>query len=338
MLELINEERTAAGLAPVVLGLNNAAQLHAESAIENCFGSHWSIDGLKPYMRYSLAGGYQSNGENWFESTGWYQRNGATWSSIDYCLTKSSRGFPPLVTDMEEEIRKSMKWWMESPGHRRNILTPTHKKVNIGLATDGYNFGAVQHFEGDHVEYDSLPTIKGRILSLSGGVKNGARFNFEDDLSVQIFYDPPPRPLTRGQLARTACYDSGRLVAALRHPLTGNSYWIEDSFILTYEPCPNPYNISPNASAPTSFEEGRAFKEAAILENKAQGSVSFIVPWITASEWHVSANAFSVTADIGSVPDGVYTIVVWAPISGEREIVSQYSIFHGVTPPGTYTP
>ena len=41
-----------------------AAQLHAESLPESCFSSHWGIDGLKPYMRYSLAGGYQRNGEN----------------------------------------------------------------------------------------------------------------------------------------------------------------------------------------------------------------------------------------------------------------------------------
>ena len=64
MLQLINEERVRAGVAPVVLGDNIAAQLHAESALENCFSSHWGINGLKPYMRYSLAGGYQSNAEN----------------------------------------------------------------------------------------------------------------------------------------------------------------------------------------------------------------------------------------------------------------------------------
>ncbi len=340
MLELINEERAAAGLDPVVLGDNIAAQLHAESATENCFGSHWGVDGLKPYMRYSLAGGYQSNGENWHGSTGWYQRNGTTWSSIDYCLTKSSRGFPPFVTNsnITQKIRNAMEGWMNSPGHRRNILTSTHRKVNIGLATDGYNFGAVQHFEGDYVVYDTMPSIDGRTLMLSGKTKNGAKLNESKDLGIQIYYDPPPHQLTRGQLAWTSCYDSGRLVAALRQQLTGNSYWTEDNITLTYEPCPNPYNVSSNASAPASFEEGRAFKEAAILENKAQGSVSIVVPWITASEWRVSANAFSVTADIGSVPDGVYTIVVWAPIGGDREVVSEYSIFHGITPPDTYTP
>ena len=48
----------------VVLGANNAAQLHAEASLQGCYSSHWGSNGLKPYMQYSLAGGYQSNGEN----------------------------------------------------------------------------------------------------------------------------------------------------------------------------------------------------------------------------------------------------------------------------------
>ena len=75
MLQLINQARTAEGLSPVVLGDNDAAQLHAEASLENCFSSHWGVDGLKPYMRYSLAGGYQSNAENG--------------SGLDYCIKRS---------------------------------------------------------------------------------------------------------------------------------------------------------------------------------------------------------------------------------------------------------
>ena len=47
MLELVNSERNKAGLKPVELGDNAAAQLHAESELANCFSSHWGIDGLK---------------------------------------------------------------------------------------------------------------------------------------------------------------------------------------------------------------------------------------------------------------------------------------------------
>ena len=67
-------------------------------------------------MRYSLPGGYQSNGENWLGS--------------DYCITRSD-GYRSLGS-IEEEIREGMEGWMDSPGHRRNILDKWHKKVNIG--------------------------------------------------------------------------------------------------------------------------------------------------------------------------------------------------------------
>ena len=193
MLELINAERVQAGLTPVVLGDNVAAQLHAEASLKNCFSSHWGVDGLKPYMRYSLAGGYQSNGENGL--------------GIDYCITASDRYRP--IASVHQEIREAMEWWMDSSGHRDNILRSWHKKVNIGLAWDRYNFKAIQHFEGDYVEYDQMPTIEDGILSLSGTVKKGAIFEEDRDLGVQVYYDSPPHALTRGQVAQTYCYDSG---------------------------------------------------------------------------------------------------------------------------------
>lgn len=322
MLDLINEERTSAGLSPVVLGDNIAAQLHAESSLENCFSGHWGKDGLKPYMRYSLAGGYQSNGESGL--------------GTDYCI-KESDGYRS-IGDVRRHILEGMAGWMDSPGHRRNILEPSHRKVNVGLAWDRYNFIAIQHFEGDYVQFDSLPSLDGRVLAFSGTLKNGAGFSDVGDLSVQIYYDPPPHPLTRGQLARTYCYDSGRIAAALRRPLTGNEYWSENDFTRTYKPCPDPYDVDPDSPAPRSHDEAHGFWQAAYDASQERQGVSLTVPWITAHQWRVTSNTFSVKADIGNVPPGVYTIVVWALIGGEREVVSEYSIFHGVTPPDTYTP
>ena len=176
MLELINVERAKVGVSPVVLGDNVAAQMHAESALESCFSSHWGIDGLKPYMRYSLAGGYQANGENMHGS--------------NYCIRASDR-YRPIVS-IEQEVREAMDGWMDSPGHRRNILDPWHRKINVGLAWDHYNIVAVQHFEGGYVEYDQLPAIEDGVLAMSGTTKNGVMFEDEQDLGVQIYYDPPP--------------------------------------------------------------------------------------------------------------------------------------------------
>ena len=320
MLALINAERAKDGKSPVVLGDNIAAQLHAEASLASCFSSHWGMDGLKPYMRYSLAGGYQSNGENWYGS--------------DYCI-KPHENYRPLES-IKQEIEDAMKSWMDSPGHRRNILNPTHKKVNIGLAWDRFNIVANQHFEGDYVEYDSLPTIEGTVLSLSGRVKNGVRFSGVSDLSVQVFYDPPFHPLTRGQLSRTYCYDNGRPVASLRRLLSGRQYWPTDEYTTTYNPCPSPYDVSPEAPAPRSPSEANEFWLAAYRASLERLPESITVPWITALEWRASGTDFSVKANMGSLPAGVYTILLWAPLGSEFVLVSQYSIFHEVTPPDTY--
>ena len=160
MLELINAERSKAGVEPVVLGDNVAAQLHAEDALENCFSSHWGLNGLKPYMRYSLAGGYQSNAANE--------------SGHNYCFTLSS-GYRELGP-IEQEIREAMDGFIDSPEHRENILQPWHRKVNIGLAWDSYNLKVVQHFESDKVEYGVVPVIEEGVLTLSGTVKEGVVF------------------------------------------------------------------------------------------------------------------------------------------------------------------
>lgn len=330
MLELINAERMKTGVSPVVLGNNGAAQLHAESCLEHGLSGHWGIDGLKPYMRYSLAGGYQSNSENA--------------SGLRYHITISD-GYRAL-DGAEPEICKAMDGWISSPGHMRNILDKWHKSVNIGLAWDRYNFSAIQHFEGDYVEFDQLPDIDNGVLTLSGQTRNGAQFTDESDLGVQVYYDPPPHRLTRGQVSRTYCYDSGRHVAALRKPLgggwlMGGSRYSTDQFTETYEPCPDPYSVSPDAPAPQSHDEAHEFWKQAYDASQQREEITITVPWITASKWTAKRDRFSVTANLRDVinchGNGVYTITLWANIGEERVVVSEYSIFNGVTPPNTYS-
>ena len=65
------------------------------------------------------------------------------------------------------------------------------------------------------------------------------------------------------------------------------------------------------------------------------------VPWITASAWVASDKSFEVRADInnilGQYGPGVYTIVVWARLMGDDNVVSEYSIFHQINPPAIYS-
>ena len=326
MLELINSERGKAGVNPVVLGTNNAAQLHAESSLADCVSSHWGTDGLKPYMRYSLAGGYQSNGENGHGS--------------DYCIKASDRYRP--ISSIQAEIRDAMAGWMGSSGHRRNILGSSHMKVNIGMTWDRYNVKMFQHFEGDYVEYQRLPEIDGGVLKMSGSTRNGARLGSRRYLGVQIFYDPPPAPLTRGQVARTYCYTHGLQVASLRERLTGGSFWPEDRFTATYSPCPEPADVPADASAAGSHSEANRLWQEAYNQSRLTDDRTITVQWIDAGKFRVDSGAFDVEADISQVlskhGEGVYSVIVWGLVDGQDTVISEYSIFHLVTPPDTYGP
>lgn len=327
MLELINVERKKAGVPPVVLGDNKAAQLHAESSLASCVSSHWGNDGLKPYMRYSLAGGYQVNGENGL--------------GLDYCVTASD-GYAQRGA-IKGRINSAVSTWMGSPGHRKTIVDPDYRKVNIGLAWDRYNESFPAHFEGDYVEYQRLPAISNGVLSLAGKLKGGIRLREDRDLSVQIWYDRPTHRLTAGQLARTYCYDYGRFIASLRQPLSGGYYWPTDTFTTNFSTCPSPYDVPATTPAARSYNEAQALWLKAYQASNNSRKQEVRADWITAQQWTARGQDFAVEANIHKLlakhRKGVYTIMVWAPkASGERVPVSQYSIFHGVTPPATYGP
>lgn len=324
VVTLINSERVKAGLSEVVLGDNLAAQLHAEASLRDCISGHWGLDGLKPYMRYTLAGGTQYNAENA--------------SGLDYCI-RSADGYS-AHNGIRQESREAMGTLMESQGHRRNILDPLHRKVNVGLAWDSYNVVMIQQFEGDYIEFTATPTIASGILSMSGILTNGAEFVDIDDLYVQVYYDPPPHALTRGQASRTYCYDRGLQVGAIRRPLTDGSYWTRDSYPSETSPCPNPYDVPSMLPGARSVPEAHNLWRESYIEHQTMPSVSINVPWITASGWSVGQREFSVRADVGHLlaqnGAGVYTITLSATIGGEYAPVSDYSIFHGTDPPSGY--
>lgn len=314
MLTLINVERSKAGLAPVVLGDNIAAQLHAESALENCFTGHWGIDGLKPYMRYSLAGGYQANAENGL--------------GYKYCISAVD-GFHP-ISAINQEIRKGMQGWMGSSGHRRNILDRFHKKVNIGLAWDKYRIAFYQHFEGDYVDYEQLPSIQGKTLSVAGTAKNGVEL-----AGVQLYYDPPPGPLTKGQLGKTRCYDNGQQITSFRPPAGKGYRYTDSTYRISFARCLDPRDVPSDLPDP---KPPQRFFHVEEVPPPPLPPTTVSVPWTTAWQWTTSEDGFSLRANIGRLLDrhgpGVYTVMVWGKLrEGVKLVISQYSIFYGVTPP-----
>ena len=229
-----------------------------------------------------------------------------------------------------------MDGFMDSPGHRDNILNPHHSRVNLGLAWDDYNIMIVQHFEHGYVSFAELPAIRGGVLSFSGTALNGASFRSANDLLVQIYYDPPPHDLTVGQVIRTYCYDSGRLVAALVPPPPPGSYYSEDSYLLSTTVCPDPYDVA--ADTPSAASPGQAhdiWYNAYVSSSHA--SASYEVPFHEATGWTISGNDFTVRADISHILErhgpGVYTIIVWGVADGQDIPIAEHSVFYGISPP-----
>lgn len=314
MLDLINGERHRAGLDPVTMGNNTAAQSHADNMLEDCFASHWGLDGLKPYMRYTLAGGYQSNAENV--------------SGSIYCAGNNS---PETI---DEGVREAMWGLMASPGHRDVILNPHYSMVSIGIANDGYNTMVVQQFEREFVHFEALPEISKGILTFSAVINHPQDI---EDYSVVLYYDPPPRDLSAGQILRTYCYGYGDPVVYVRPVLPSGWQYADNSWTWTVRECQDPYDLPATLPEPSSLEEAAMNRDDA---EKIRIPVTNIVPATTTNHWTVLDDHFEIKANIidqlKQHGPGVYTVAVYGSV-GDRSIeVASYSIFHEVPVPDGY--
>ena len=326
MLELINNARGANGVARVSMGGNNAAQIQADRMLEECVFSHWDTDGLKPYVRYSLAGGYQNNGEN--------------------ALTSNECNLTGTLLQWNEHpgemVGNAVEALLESPGHRKTMMDPSYSIVNIGLAWDRNTFKAVQHFEGDFVDYLRLPTIEDGKLELEGRLRNDFRFEGDMPLVAVLIYDPAPQRFTRAQLARTHCYAHGELAVLLLPPqqIARDEYLSTETFL---EPgCVDPYTVDEHTPDPETV-----FDMAETWDESRRNAVSMRETELTlrfkqAQEFVAKNDHFRMAAEVGDLLEeygaGVYAVVLLAKLEswpeGGKQVISEYSVFHGVNPPG----
>ena len=306
MLDLINKDRAANDLGPVILGHNTAAQAHAEEMLAYGFGGHWGLDGLKPYMRYTLAGGTGREGENVLSQR---RLPGAEYDST-----------PP-----DEALTKAQGVLMDSPGHRRNILDPLHQSVNLGIACDHVGCFVTQQFESNHVSFDELPTINERgVLGFSGKTLNG--FSYK---SASVWYDLPPLPLLPSQIELAHCYSLGVPIAFVVKPLPPGNYYPNYSTPYEYTVCHDPITLE--GIQPSSVRvHGFVFRE--IPSRDEDTTVAYRV----ASSYRVGASTFAVKVNLCHDRylhgPGVYTVLIWGEKGTEAKVLTNYSIFITDTP------
>ena len=184
-LSLINSDRSHNGVSNVSLSSVDSGQKHADNMLKYHFFSHWDMNGSKPYMRYTIAGGQGSVAEN----VAWQ------YSSAPFDL---------------EEALQSLEWQMMYDdsdwdwGHRDNILNPFHNKVSIGIAFDNNNVYFVQDFENDYITWSTMSIAQNGDVLMIGSFRS-REFSLE---SVNIFYDSLPSSLTSDRLEK-APYNGG---------------------------------------------------------------------------------------------------------------------------------
>lgn len=178
LLEMVNEEREVAKVSPVAMDelAAEVATKHAVDMATNEFASHWGSDGLKPYHRYSFAGGTHATEENVSAADN-------TWSM--------------KVRDLKQDTAYlHVRLYQEKPpndGHRRTILAPQHTHVGFGIAVHQLRLRLVELFVAKYVE----------VRPIKQEAKPGAQLSFSGKIlrpsyslnHVEVFYEPlPARP------------------------------------------------------------------------------------------------------------------------------------------------
>ena len=189
LLEMINEERAVEKVAPVAIDelATEVANKHAVDMAEGEYASHWGRDGLKPYQRYSFAGGTHANEEN---------------------ISAADNTWSLKIKDLKQDTAYlHLRLYQEKPpndGHRHTILAPQHTHVGIGLAVQNLRLRLVELFLAKYVEV--------RPVRRQG--KPGSQFYFSGKMlrkgyglhHVEVFYEPTPQLPELSWLRQTRSY------------------------------------------------------------------------------------------------------------------------------------
>jgi hypothetical protein len=224
-LEKINQDRAKAGLTPVKLSSNAAAEAHAEDILKTRQLSHWMTNGEKPYMTYTRYGGMGDVSQNAAISNRYLpsaSNNGDSRCAPGLCQKID----PNKVID---ELEHSMVYDdLEccSDGHKHNILDKYHTDVNIGVAHDDYTLVLVQNFENNYIQFNK-PIIKdAKHIQLAGKIPSG-KFG-----GIDIFYDKTPTPSVYEDNKARREYGLGQRIASVVEPWWMKQYQKPSDYVL----------------------------------------------------------------------------------------------------------
>jgi len=114
-LDLANRDRAGEGLVPMSVDpvLSQAAQYHAEDMLRRNYFDHYSPEGESPSDRLAAAGRQGYPAEN-------------------IAMTEDRR----IRRIQARTLETFQRQWMQSAGHRRNLMNPNYERFGYGLAID----------------------------------------------------------------------------------------------------------------------------------------------------------------------------------------------------------
>jgi len=142
ILEYTNQERTSRGLDELEWDddLAEIARKHSQDMAENDYFSHTNLDGDGPTERA------EKHGYDTYKDLGggWYSEGIA--ENIGMMPTGNVEGKGYVANEPDSIAKAQVESWMDSPGHRANILDPDYDKLGVGVSYDGLYYISTQDF------------------------------------------------------------------------------------------------------------------------------------------------------------------------------------------------
>lgn len=263
LLAMVNEERAVAKVPAVATDdlATQVATRHAGEMATHKYVSHWNRAGLKPYQRYSFAGGFHATQENISAADN-------TWS-------------PQLKDLIQDTSYLHVRLYNETPpndGHRQTIVAPQQTHVGFGVAIDELRLRVVELFVAKYIELES-PQQRGKpgeSIALKGKLRN-----LNHSLTgIEVFYEPLPRELDVDALNQTRGYSLPTESVSLRPVL------------------PPPYLYADRVAGVIELDQYGKFRAPITLFKDAPG-IYTVVCWVKTSRSGKAfpATEFCITAE-----------------------------------------
>ena len=248
LLQMVNEERDVEKVQLLAMDelATEVATKHAKEMAKHSYASHWNREGLKPYHRYSLAGGFHATQENVSAADN-------TWSAEAKSL-------------IQDTSYLHLRLYNEKPpydGHRKTILAPYQTHVGFGVAIDHLRLRIVELFVAKYVHLD-LPPQKakpGETFNLRGKLLNPNHIL----MYVEVLYEPLPEKPELSWLRTPRSYSMPTESVELRPKL------------------PPPYSYADNRAGVVAVAPSGTFT-APIRLFKVEPGIYTLVCWVKLSE------------------------------------------------------